>query len=103
MLCQMVECRQRVGLAASELRDQRHHWRRIVGSPRQSAQHHAHVFTQSTGEAGSRKEFRRVAVVVRTLVRGYLLKSDGKFVGFEGSTFAYFSAGDGNLVTCLLV
>ena len=89
----MVESGQGVGLAAAELGDQRHDRRGILGSPRQSAQDHAHVLAQGAGEAGAGKELRRVAVVVRTFVRSHLLQRDGKFVGIEGAPFADFGAG----------
>ena len=80
-----------MGLAAAELRDQRHDRCRIVSSPCQSAQHHAHVFAQGAGEAGAGEEFRRVAVVVGSLVRGYLLKGDGEFTIFAPTNAALAS------------
>src|SRR2546422_854420 len=98
MLCQMVESRQRMGFASAKLRDQRHDRRRIVGSPRQSAQHHAHVLAQGAGEAGPGEEFHRITVVVRTSVGSHLLKGNGEFVGIERASLSNFGAGDGVFV-----
>jgi len=56
-----------VGLAACELRDQRHDWRRILGASRESPQDHAHVLAQCACEARARKELHRIAVVRRAL------------------------------------
>src|SRR3974390_2095151 len=89
----MVESRKGMGFAAAELSDERHDGRGVLGASRQSAQHHAHVLTQCTSKARAREKFGRIAVVVRPLVRSYLLKRNREFVWVEGSPLAHFSAG----------
>ncbi len=56
---------------------------RVHRAPGEPPKNQSHMLAQQFREAGAREELHRVAVAVRTPVRGHLLKSDGKFVGIE--------------------
>ena len=62
---QVIQRRQGMGLAPAELRDQRHHRRRVGRLPGQAPQYHPRVLAQRPREARAREECLGVAVVQR--------------------------------------
>ena len=98
VLRQVVERRERVGLAAAELGDERQHRRGVVGLAREPSQHHPRVLAQRPREASAREELRRIAVVLRRRAGDDLLQRDGELVGVERAAFADFLARGGDLV-----
>src|SRR5207245_1617812 len=95
---QVVEGRERVRLAAAELRDQGHHRGGVLRLAGQPPQDHAQVLPQGPGEAGAGEELGRVAVVLRGGPGHHLLKVDGELVRVEGPAFANLFAGGDDLV-----
>ena len=95
---QMVERRERMRLAAAELRDQRQHRRRVRRPPGQPPQHHPGMLGQRPREAGAGEELRRVAVVVRRSPRHHLLERNGELVRAERPPLAHFRPGGDYLV-----
>ena len=95
---QVIQRRQRVGLAPAELRHQRHHRRRVGRLPRQAPQHHPRVLSQRPREARASEERPGVAVVRRGRSADDLLQGDGELVRVERASFADLLSGNGDLV-----
>jgi hypothetical protein len=72
-----------MGLAATELRDQREYWSAVFGLAGQSPQHHAGMLAKRAREARTREELHRVAVVFRGRAPYDLFQRDGELVGIK--------------------
>ena len=89
---QVVQRRQRMRLAAPELRHQRQRRRRIRRLPRQPPQRHPAVLGQRPGKTGARKKLPRIGIVRRRRSPHHLLQCNGKLIRAERTPFPHFLA-----------
>jgi len=80
---EVIECCQRVSLSTAELCDKGEHRGGVLSFSCQPTQHHPHMFTEGTGEVGSREKLFRITVVFWCSTGNNLLKGDGKLIRVE--------------------
>lgn len=98
---EVVERRQRMGLAAAELRDEGQHRGGVLRVTGQASEDHTQVLAQGTREAGAAEEGAGKPVVFRSISRvsgHYLLQVNGELVGVERAPLANFLPGLSDLV-----
>ena len=86
---EMIERGQGVGLSSAELRDEGEHRGGVLRPAGKAPKHHAHVVLEGAGEAGTREELRRVAIVQGRRPGDHLLERNRELVRAERAAFSY--------------
>src|SRR5947208_719209 len=94
----MIEERQCVRLAATELRGEVEHRARLGALTGEAADHFGSERGQILGEIRSRKEAFGVAVIKRGVACAHLIKVDGELRRIKGFAFAQILAWSDNFV-----
>ena len=97
-LGQVIQSCERVGLAATELGEEREHGIGVPRPAREAPEDHSHMRGQSVREAGTGEELAWVAVVLGGGSGDHLLQGDRELVGAEGPAFAHLGAESDDLV-----
>jgi len=88
----MVKSRKCVGLATTELRNQRHHGRGVLCVPGKAPESHPGVLSQRPCKTGSRKELLWNSVILGRGTGDHLLQGNCEFIRVERPALPYLLA-----------